>query len=227
MPEPKVTTEQTPVVGNVQSDEINNTQPVDDTTHKTNETEEERVELSAKDLKTLQNKAKDFDAIVAKKATNKFMEKHADQVAPAVDEDALLAKATEKALETMRAEQEVKDTASRNVNLKVSLDAIQQKYPFLKGEQLAKVSESFDYGSALSVEQLSAKLEATVREVLPTEYEESLKAEITKKILNGDAKLNLGGIGSGGIAPKESNSLTEEQKISQKYVSNLPKRFKY
>ena len=230
MAEIKPSGEQKTPIENISLEDKNNNQPVEDTTSKNEKLDkEEMVSISKEELNKIEKKATDFDGIMGKKDRKQFIkDQGGDETPSAIDEEELLKKATDKALETIRAEKKSDDLAKMTVNLGTALNAMQTKYPFLTGEKLAQVSKSFESGEAISVEELKSKLMLTIQQVLPEDYKDSYKREMAKEILEGDANLNLGGIGSGGsgIPNGQAKGLTDEEKTAEKYNKNLPDRFK-
>jgi len=204
----------------------NNNQVKDDTLLKTENIDEETVTIDAKELKTLRNKARDFDGISSKKDKDAFLNKHTDaDPAAKVNIDEIVARAKDEALMTFKEEQKAANMNIFKQNLGTALDSVVGKYKFLDSKALAKINESFEAGDALSVEQITAKLNKTVQQEFPVEYEGILKKKLQNEILSEKPNIDLGGTGEGSSVHKEPQSLTEGDKMKKKFNDNLPPGF--
>lgn len=218
---------ETPIEANDSLDNKNAEIEKGDTLLKNENDSEEKVELSKSELEKLQNKARDFDAIIEKKKKKEFIGDLSGEQ-PKIDVDEIVEKTRQSVLAEIENREREKNSVAYKENLAKAADKIIDTYKFLNAEDLKVLSQEFNPGESVREEELFSKLDAIIKVKFASKYEAQLKNKMQKEILADEMASNLGGLGSSTSTPAEEHkSLTEEDKMKDRYNNSLPKRFQF
>jgi len=203
------------------------TQEVPPVEEKKPEIEEGKEEVATNELETLRKKAADFDGMVEKQRLKKLAGKDAPkEVKPdgaAIDEEALVQKAEEAGKSAADARIKEFNKSTYEDNLSIAYKQIVDKHKWANtDEHMAKISETFKRGNALTTKELVVQLDKAILENFPEEYTKSIEDKARSKVLAEDSNIKAGGSGAGtGVPPKENintaAATAEDIRIAEKF----------
>lgn len=238
MEEAKKKVDTTTTQENASTEEIKETTPKVEVT---TEVVVEKVEISKEELEKLQKKADDFDGIIKKKRLEKLsgkdkqttvVENNQDQTA--LDADYITEIARE---EARKVTGELlagvnKDTFEKNLEEAYHVFIRENKWAD-DDEVISTISAEFKPGTALTVEDLVKKLDATALSTFPDKFKKHVEEKIKANIYAQSNAIAVGGAGSGvgqsGAKSDTDVQITEEDKrLCEKFFGgNMERYLKY
>ena len=209
-----------------ESTEETTTQPVDGTTQKTDQVEDEVVTLPKKEAETLKKKADDFDGLVEKRRLEKLALKERAQVDADPDEVKRIAR---EQAEAVLAEREQKQNlASYQTNLQSAYRELKSEYKFLDSDEaMAAIGKYFQDGGALDKESLRISLEIAAEKAFPVEFHKAREAVVKAKVLAEVSQIGAGTMGTGPSKPAGTTYVPtdEDKRIADRFFGGNMDRY--
>lgn len=195
-----------------------------------------KIVYTAKKLKTLENKARDFDGITEKQRIEKLSGKNKKEtiIPPIENEEEEIEEGDNKKITFGEAKQMVNDavqrvsqninTETRNKNLSEAYREFVKENPWANSDEaFEKISANFSDSGQTSKEGFIERLKIAAQNSFPQEYNKAIEEKIRSKVLVEDHQINAGDGGSGSSVKKEhkeslaSKADKEDLEIAKEY----------
>jgi len=203
---------------------------------KSEEDEGKKVEVNVADYDTLQKKAADFDGMVEKNRLKKLASKDAPKETKpevtTVDMEEVKQAAAEagKTAADARIQEINKSTYEENLSVAYKIFISKNKWANTD-KHIAKISETFKRGDALTSDELLGLLDKAALENYPKEYTKSLEDKARSKVLAEESNIQAGGSGGTGVPAKDVTSVDinratpEDIRIAEKFFGGDVARY--
>lgn len=213
-------------------------QPADGTAQTTEVADDDKVELSKKELETLRKKAEDFEKMTQTKRGQKLLNKMKqpsddddvlEETTNAIDMDEVIRVAQETALKVVDSNNQEK--LKENVSSAYD-DWIKENQWADNDEIFNSIFQNIKETNSTKKEDIIAELDRAALLAHPALYAKNMEAKITKKVLLEQKNID---VGSGGSAPSvkkedavENNANAEDRRIADRFFGgDLEKYLKY
>lgn len=193
------------------------------TSDNTNDGADEVVSLSKKELETLKKKAEDFERSIElrrlAKLERKAKEEEGQGEAKADEIDSLQSQIAE--LKEMVA---TGQTTQRNLILRDAYREFIDDNKWADNDEIfAKISDNFKSDSVTSKDDAIKQLKIIAATQFPNEYESHISAKAKAQALAEASNIKTGsGSSGGGVNPQAKGDMSEEEKMSKKFMKNFP-----
>lgn len=191
----------------------------------------EKEEVDAKELETLRKKAADFDGMVEKQRLAKLAKKDAPKEtkpeSPSIDVDAVVQKAKEEAVAAADARIKEFNKSTYEQNLQTAYRQFTNKHKWANSDEIiAKISENFKRGDALTVDELAGQLDKAALELFPKEYTQALEDGVRSKVLAEDSNIKAGGSGAAASVPAKETTDVDTSRATQEDIRIAERYFR-
>lgn len=193
------------------------------TSDNTNDGADEVVSLSKKELETLKKKAEDFERSIELRRLAKLerqaKEKEGQGEAKADEIASLQSQIAE--LKEMVA---IGQTTQRNLILRDAYREFINDNKWADNDEIfAKISDNFKSDSVTSKDDAIKQLKIIAATQFPNEYESHISAKAKAQALAEASNIKTGsGSSGGGVNPQAKGDMSEEEKMSAKFMKNFP-----
>lgn len=193
------------------------------TSDNTNDGADEVVSLSKKELETLKKKAEDFERSIELRRLAKLerqaKEKEGQGEAKADEIASLQSQIAE--LKEMVA---IGQTTQRNLILRDAYREFIDDNKWADNDEIfAKISENFKSDNVTSKDDAIKQLKTIAATQFPNEYESHISAKAKAQALAEASNIKTGsGSSGGGVNPQAKGDMSEEEKMSAKFMKNFP-----
>lgn len=193
------------------------------TSDNTNDGADEVVSLSKKELETLKKKAEDFERSIELRRLAKLerqaKEKEGQGEAKADEIASLQSQIAE--LKEMVA---IGQTTQRNLILRDAYREFIDDNKWADNDEIfAKISENFKSDNVTSKDDAIKQLKIIAATQFPNEYESHISAKAKAQALAEASNIKTGsGSSGGGVNPQAKGDMSEEEKMSAKFMKNFP-----
>jgi len=238
MEEAKKEVDTTTAQENASTEEIKETTPKVEEKTKAKEVVVEKVEISKEELEKLQKKADDFDGIILKKRLEKLSGKDRqpkvaeDNPEPVIqDVDYITEIARE---EARKAASELMTGVNKETfdkNLETAYHVFIRENKWADDDQIiSTISKQFNPGTAVTVEDLVKKLDATAISTFPDVYKKHIEEKTKATIYAQSSAIAVGAAGSGvaeGSAPSDTpvEITDEDRRLAEKFFNGDMDRY--